>query len=671
MPVTRAAARRRIEQLRRELDEHNYRYHVLARPTVSDREFDALLAELARLEDEHPGFASPDSPTRRVGGEPLAEFVTVEHLVPMLSLDNTYSYDELRRFDERVRRAVANAVYLVQLKIDGVAVSLRYEDGRLVRAATRGDGVQGDDITGNVRTIRSLPLRLREHRPGFASFEVRGEVYLSRRRFEEINRERDEEGEPAFANPRNAAAGTLKLLDPKAVARRGLDCFIHTSIGPPDRECNSDREALAVLTGLGFRVVPESVVLPDIEAVIAHCEGWAGRRRELPFDVDGMVIKLDRYADRLELGETSRSPRWAVAYKYPPEEREAVVRAIELNVGRTGAVTPVAVMSPVVLSGTTVTHATLHNFDELERLDVRVGDTVLVHKAGEIIPQVLKVVKEKRPRRARRFPRPAGCPVCGDALFRESEEVALRCVNASCPAMLRGRLLHFAGRGAMDIEGLGEKLVEQLVRNRLVASIADLYELKPDQLAGLERMGERSAAGLLAALAASKERPLAHLLYGLGIRHVGVHAARLLVRRFGSMAALGAAPAVEIADVQGIGPVVAESVRNFFADRKNCELVDRLRRAGLKLEGEPAVGPQPLAGKRFVLTGTLSTMTRERATELVVSLGGSVSASVSRKTDYVVAGDAPGTKLDKARQLGVMVLDESAFLNKVRSPDDG
>lgn len=658
--VNRSQARRRIESLRQELDEHNRRYYVLAQPTVSDREYDERLRELAGLEAAYPEFASPESPTQRVGGEPLAEFATVTHRLPMLSLDNTYSYEELREFDGRVRKAVAKPVYLAGLKIDGVAVSLRYEGGRLALAATRGDGTRGDDITVNIRTIRSVPLVLRQERSGFREFEVRGEVYLPRRRFEAINRERDEEGLPPFANPRNAAAGTLKLLDPGEVAKRGLDCCIHTIPVPPARESVSDHEVLAVLTELGFRVVPGRV-LPDIEAVIEYCESWVGRRHELDFDVDGVAVKLDRFPDREELGATGKSPRWAVAYKYPPEERETVVREIELNVGRTGAVTPVAVMDPVPLSGTTVTHATLHNFAELERLDVRIGDTVLVHKAGEIIPQVLRVAKDRRPRGARKYRRPEACPACSAPLFREGEEVAWRCVNASCPAMLKARLLHFAGRSAMDIEGMGEKLVDQLVRSGLVRSIADLYRLEPGQLVGLERMGEKSAANLCAAIDRSRERPLSRALFGLGIRHVGAQAARLLVRRFGSVTALAGAAAEAIAEQPGIGPKVAESVRNFFADRENRELVERLRAVGLRLEEGVAVGPRPLAAKKFVLTGALEGFTREQATELVLALGGSVSSSVSKKTDYLVAGSAPGSKYDKARELGVTILDEAGF----------
>jgi DNA ligase (NAD+) len=655
--VNRTAAKAEVERLRAELVEHNYRYYVLDRPTITDTEFDKLLARLAELEAEFPDLVTPDSPTQRVGGEPIEGFATVSHDPPMLSLDNTYSYDELREFDARVRKVVPRPGYIVQQKIDGVAVALRYSGGSLERAATRGDGALGDDVTANVRTISTVPLRLRGR---LGDFEVRGEVYLSRRRFAAINAERDEEGLPVFANPRNAAAGTLKLLDPRQVRRRRLDCFVHT-VPRPIAGLATDRAVLEALAEAGFAVVPGSDVLPDIDAVIAYCEEWAGKRRDLPYDVDGMVVKLDRFGDREELGMTGKSPRWAVAYKYAPEEAETVVRDITVNVGRLGTVTPVAVMDPVFISGTTVTHSTLHNADEVKRLDIRVGDTVRIHKAGEIIPQVLAVLKEKRPKGTKAFRMPRKCPACRTKLVREAEEVAWRCVNASCPAQIKARLLHFAARGAMDISGLGEKLVEQLTGRDLVCNIADIYALRREQLLELERMGEKSADNLLAGIEASKARPFARVLYGLGIRHVGTHAARLLVAQFGSMAALREAGREAIAGVSGVGDVVAESVTNFFADEENVELVERLERAGVRMTERAAAGPKPLAGRKFVLTGTLEGFTREAATELILGLGGSVASSVSKKTDYVVAGASPGSKLDRARELGVTVLDEAGF----------
>ncbi len=657
-----------MRRLAAEIEEHNYRYYVLAQPTISDAEFDRMMRRLAELEQEFPDLVAPDSPTRRVGGEPLTEFATVVHRTPMLSLDNTYSYDELREFDERVRRVVAEPEYLVQQKIDGVAVSLRYRSGRLEQAATRGDGLRGDDITANVRTISSVPLRLRsvEFRCP-QEFEVRGEVYLSRERFAKLNEEREAEGLPVFANPRNAAAGTLKLLDPRQVRLRRLLCFVHTVPNGQQtttggwRMSESDSEVLSALGQMGFAVVPENRLFDDIEAVIQYCDEWKTKKSALPYDVDGMVVKLNRFRDREELGTTEKSPRWAVAYKYPPEEKETKVRRIFVNVGRLGTVTPVAELEPVVLSGTTVTHSTLHNMDEVERLDIREGDTVLVHKAGEIIPQVIKVVIDPGHNRRQKFKMPTACPSCGTKLFREQDEVAWRCVNASCPAQLTARLVHFASRQALDIEGLGWKLAEQLVQAGMVHSFADLYELTLDKLVGLERMGEKSAKNLLAGLEASKSRPFARVLFGLGIRHVGIHAARLLATHFGSMERLRAARPEEIAGVPGVGSAVAESLGHFFSDRENVVLVERLARAGLAMAGPAAHGPKPLAGKKFVLTGTLSGLTREAATELILALGGTVSSSVSKRTDYVVVGKDPGSKYDKARALEVRVLDEAEF----------
>jgi DNA ligase (NAD+) len=677
MLLTKAKARAEIVRLSRELSEHNYRYYVLAQPTISDFEYDQLLKRLEQLEQEFPDLVQPDSPTRRVGGEPLKEFASVTHDPPMLSLDNTYSYDELRDFDTRVKKVVPAPVYLVQQKIDGVAVSLRYEGFTFVRGATRGDGTRGDDITANLQTVNSVPLRLRHEQKGFERFEVRGEAYMPRREFERINAEREEEGLATFANPRNATAGTLKLLDPKQVPKRRLDCFVHT-VPRRIEGIPTDHEVLVALKELGFRTAPESRLFSNMDEVIAYCDGWQPRRHDLPYDIDGMVVKVDRFSDREELGMTEKSPRWAVAFKYPPEEAETEVLKIYFNVGRLGTVTPVAEVGQVFISGTNVTHSTLHNMDEVERLGIRVGDKVVIHKAGEIIPQILRVVPDKGHSRRTKVAIPEKCPACGTKLFKEADEVAWRCVNASCPAQLKARLLHFGSRAAMDIEGTGEKLVEQLVETGMVKSIADLYELSTDTLLGLERMGEKSAAGLLAGIELSKTRPFTRLLFGLGIRHIGIHAARLLVLAFGSWdrlreAAAGdgetakdaknakARKAEEIASVPGVGPVVAESFRNFLADRENVRLVERLQAAGLQFEEKTAGGPKPLAGKKFVLTGTLEHYSREQAAELIVSLGGSVASSVSKKTDFVVAGASPGSKHDRARELGVKILDEKEF----------
>ncbi|MEO0071538.1 MAG: NAD-dependent DNA ligase LigA [candidate division WOR-3 bacterium] len=658
--MTRAQAKAEIERLRREIEEHNYRYYVLAQPIISDYEFDQLMKRLEELEKQFPEFITPDSPTQRVGGEPLKEFATVTHEIPMLSLDNTYNYQELREFDQRVRKVVSKPVYLVQQKVDGVAVALRYENFRFVLGATRGDGLHGDDITLNLRTINSIPLRLRKEEKGFERFEVRGEVYLSRQEFVRLNEEREEEGMPVFANPRNAAAGTLKLLDPREVKRRKLDCFIHTVPKPP-KGYTRDSETIAMLKEMGFKITPPSVLFDGIEGVIEYIEKWQAEKAHLPYDVDGMVVKLDRYSDREELGTTEKSPRWAVAFKYPPEEKETVVKRIFVNVGRLGTVTPVAELEPVFLSGTTVTHSTLHNMDEVARLDIREGDTVVVHKAGEIIPQVLRVVKEKRPPGTKKFKMPEHCPVCHTRLFKEKDEVAWRCVNASCPAQLVARILHFGSRQAMDIEGLGQKLVEQLVKKGLVKDFADLYALTIEQLVELERMGKKSAENLLHALEASKSRPFARVLFALGIRHIGIHVARLLTQHFGSIDRLLKAKEEEIGQVSGLGPAVAQSLKNFFADKENLKLIERLKRVGLQFAEKTALGPKPLAGKKFVLTGTLEGFTREEATERILALGGIVTSSVSKNTDYVVVGREPGSKYDKARALGVKIIDEKEF----------
>jgi len=679
--LTSAKAQTEITRLSRELSEHNYRYYVLAQPSISDYEYDQMLKRLQALEQEFPDLARPDSPTRRVGGEPLKEFTSVSHDPPMLSLDNTYSYDELREFDTRVRKVVPTPVYLVQQKIDGVAVSLSYDEFAFIRGATRGDGTTGDDITTNLVTVNSVPLKLREERKGFERFEVRGEAYMPRREFERINAEREEEGLATFANPRSATAGTLHLLDPKLVRKRRLDCFVHTVPRRIERIA-TDHEVLDALKELGFKTAPESRLFTGIDEVIAYCDGWQAHRHDLPYDIDGMVIKVDRFGDREELGMTEKSPRWAVAYKYPPEEAETKVLKIYFNVGRLGTVTPVAEVGQVFISGTNVTHSTLHNMDEVERLDIRVGDTAVIHKAGEIIPQILRVVPDRGHGRRTKVAIPEKCPACGTKLFKEADEVAWRCVNASCPAQLKARLLHFGARAALDIEGLGEKLVEQLVSTGLVKNLADLYELNLEKLVELERMGEKSAQGILAGLEASKSRPFTRVLYGLGIRHVGIHAARLLAQAFGSWDRLREAAAGdgttakdaknvkgkkvdEIAMVPGVGPVVAESFRHFLADKENVALVERLRAAGLRFEEKTAGGPRPLAGKKFVLTGTLEQQSREQATELVLSLGGSVSSSVSKKTDYVVAGASPGSKYDRAKELGVKIISEAEFVKLV------
>ncbi len=666
--MTKEEAKKKIEKLRQEIHFHNYRYYVLNDPVISDYEYDMLLKRLEELERKFPEFITPDSPTQRVGGEPLEEFTTITHEIPMLSLDNTYSYEELKEFDQRVKKIVNKPEYIGELKVDGVGVSLRYKEGVFFQGATRGDGIHGDDITTNLKTIKSLPLRLLTNEKDLLNLEVRGEVFITKKQFQEMNKEREEEGEPLFANPRNACAGSLKLLDPREVAKRKLDIFIHTVPKPPTKKYTSDLMVLKRLSEIGFRVIPHSPPLPTIDDVISFCEEWKEKREELPYEVDGIVIKIDKFSQREELGETIKSPRWAVAYKYPPKQATTKVKKIYIQVGRTGALTPVAEFEPVLLSGTTVTHATLHNFDELRRKDVRIGDTVIIEKAGEIIPQVVKVIKEKRVGKEKEFPIPKNCPVCHGMVVKERDEVAYRCVNASCPAQIKRRIEHFASRKAMDIENLGKKVVDLLVEKGLTNDFADIYFLKSkkEELLKLERMGEKSVQNLLDAIEASKKRPFYRLLYALGIRHVGIGVAQILANHFPSIDDLAKAPLERLSSITGIGPIIGESIKNFFSDKNNLALIAKLKKAGVQLTEEKR--EKPLQGKTFVITGTLKNFTREKAHELITSLGGSVSPSVSKKTNFLVCGTDPGSKLEKARSLGVKVISEEEFL-KLTSPE--
>ncbi|HUP21191.1 MAG TPA: NAD-dependent DNA ligase LigA [Gemmatimonadota bacterium] len=656
-----AAARARA--LRREIDEHNRRYHVLDAPSVSDAEFDALLRELVELEARWPELAAPDSPTSRVGGAPLDVFPRVEHSVPMLSLDNVYGAEELAAWRDRLLRALGEPEtpldWVAELKIDGLSISLVYEDGVLVRGATRGDGTTGEDVTPNLRTIREIPLRLDGAPAGRVI--VRGEVYMTRSGLARLNEEREEAGEAPFANPRNAAAGGVRQLDSRITASRPLRFFGYTLLGVDDLDRQS--RALERLAEWGVPVNPEWRRCESFDELVAHCLEWQERRHSLDYEIDGVVIKVDDLERQAELGWTSKHPRWAVAYKFPAEEATTKVVSILVTVGRTGKLTPTAVLEPVEVSGVTVQMAGLHNEDEVRRKDVRAGDTVVVARGGEVIPQIVRVVKEERPRGARRFSMPKRCPACGSEVVRPEGEVAHRCLNASCPSQLRERLLHWAGRGAMDVDGLGDKLARQLVERGLVRDLADLYELDHATLMGLERMGNLSASNLLAALERSKSRGFRRTLYGLGIRFVGDTVAAALARAFPSMRALEAASREELEAVEGIGPRVAESVREFFEREENRRLVERLREHGVELErkGAPAPAGGPLAGQTFVLTGSLEGYTRGAARAAIEAAGGRVTGSVSKKTDAVVAGAEPGSKLDRARELGVTVLDEAAF----------
>jgi DNA ligase (NAD+) len=659
----------RIADLRARIRHHEERYYVLNDPEISDAEFDLLVKELEALERERPDLVTPDSPTQRVGGRPVEGFDSVVHQVPMLSLDNSYDDEELAAFDERLRRALADAgveaaepAYVAELKIDGLSISLTYQDGLLVRGVTRGDGYRGEDVTSNVRTIRAIPLSLPGRVAG--AVEVRGEVYLPRAAFERINREREEREEPVFANPRNAAAGTMRNLDPSAVARRGLSAFTYQLIGPPGTVPGLHSDALARMREWGLPVEPHWRRCTGVEALRAYCAEWREARHALPFDTDGVVVKLDDVALRERAGTTSKFPRWAIAFKFPAEQATTRLLRIEVNVGRTGAVTPYAVLEPVRLSGSTIQLATLHNEQEVARRDIRPGDVVLVEKGGEVIPKVVRPVLSLRGPDVTPWQMPRECPACATPLHRPEGEAVWRCLNSACPARLRRSLEHFASRRAMNIEGLGEALVDQVVTAGLVRDFADLYRLTADQLESLDRMGKKSARNLLDEIAKSKSADPWRLLYGLGIRYVGERVAQVLVRAFGSIEAIEDAAAEQLQSVGDIGPVVARSVREHFDERANRALVQRLREAGVRTVGEPAGDRRPgaLAGRTFVLTGTLSSMSRDDAAAAIEALGGKVASSVSRKTSFLVVGADAGSKLDRARDLGVATLDEQAFL---------
>ena len=672
----------RIAELRDLIRHHEERYYIQNAPEISDEEFDRLLHELERLEADYPDLVSADSPTQRVAGRPIEGFATVEHLVPMLSLDNAYNEEELRAFDERVRRGAglgaAPVGYVAEMKIDGLSIALTYENGRLVRGATRGDGVRGEEVTANVRTIRAIPLSLRG--APRSRLEVRGEVYLPRASFEKMNRAREEAGEPLFANPRNAAAGTMRNLDPSLVSKRGLSSFtyqIMMSVSEA-RTLATHAEMLTAMRDWGLPVEQHWRRCDSIDEVIAFCTEWADKRQALDFDTDGVVIKVDDLSLRERLGATAKFPRWATAFKFPAQQAHTRLRKIDVNVGRTGAVTPFAELEPVVVAGSTISMATLHNAEDIARKDIREGDTVVIEKAGDVIPKVVAPILSLRPPDSQPWTMPTTCPECGSVLVRDEEEVVWRCDNLSCPARIRRSLEHFASRSAMNIEGLGASLVDQLIEQGLVRDFADIYHLDAAQLENLvvaprEPRSDRAVPrklgkvgrNVVEQIARSKQNDLSRLIYALGIRHVGEKAATTLARYFRQMDRIVDASAEELQSAPEIGPVVAESVRSFAMEPRNRELVKRLEAAGVNMRTslpEPAVEQAlPLTGKTVVLTGTLATMTREQATEALERLGAKVSGSVSKKTTYVVAGSDAGTKLEKARRLGVEVLDEDAF----------
>jgi DNA ligase (NAD+) len=661
-----ASIKKEVEQLREKLRYHEYRYYVLDDPEISDAAYDRMMNRLKELEGAHPELVTPDSLTVRVGGAPREGFSTVKHARPMLSLDNAFSYDALREWDRRVREGSGQEKieYIAEHKFDGLSISLQYEDGVLVRGVTRGDGTTGEDVTPNVKTIRSIPLRVDaavlKKKKLARSFEVRGEVMMTRKAFEALNRKQEEIGGKIFVNARNSAAGAVRVLDPAITAARRLDFFAYYLLVDGKVPFAKHSESLQALKQLHFRASDDWKLCAGIEAVTAYCDEWDAKREKLPYEIDGVVIKVNSIPIQNELGYTSKAPRWAIAYKYPARQETTVVNDIIVQVGRTGALTPVAVLEPVRVGGVTVSRSTLHNMDEIERLGLQIGDTVLIERAGEVIPHVLKVLKEGKHRKP--FKMPKNCPECGSAIHHVEGEVAYRCVNAACPAKRKESLLHFAGRHAMNIDGLGDKIVDQLVDKGLVKDVADLYSLKLEEIAGLERMAEKSAQNLLDEIEASKKTSLARLIYALGIQFVGERTGQLLAEHFSSLEELAAAKEEQLIEVPEVGPKVAASIAEFFSEPANLKLIKKLNKAGVHPTAEKRkVKSDKFAGKSFVFTGGLAKRSREEAGELVQQHGGKVSGSVSKKTDYVVVGTDPGSKYDKAKELGVTILSESEF----------
>jgi DNA ligase (NAD+) len=658
---------KKIEKLRDEIRHHEYRYYVLDDPEISDLEFDRLMHRLQELEREHPELTTPDSPTQRVGGQPAEEFPKVRHSTPMISLDNTYSVEELKDFDRRVRELSGRAKveYVGELKLDGLSMALTYEKGVLAHGVTRGDGMEGEDVTPNVKTIRSVPLKVDTSKlvtiGSPRRFEVRGEVIMTRKAFEQLNAQREAAGEPKFANPRNSAAGTMRQLDPRIVAERKLDMYLYYLQVNGVEPLREHAKTLDALANMGFKVNPHRRLCRSFEELLDYIQEWGSKRDSLEYEIDGIVVKVNDTRLWQELGTTAKSPRWAAAYKYPARQATTRVLEIRAQVGRTGTLTPVADLEPVDVGGVTVSHATLHNMDEIDRLGVKIGDTVLIQRAGEVIPQVVKVVKPASD--GRQFRMPKKCPVCGGDVYRTEGEVAYRCVNAACPAQLKESLLHFAGRRAMDIDGLGDALVDQLVDKGMVRDVGDLYGLTHAQVANLERMADKSASNLLEEIENSKKAELARVIFAIGIRFVGERTAQFLADHFGSLDKLAAASEEELCQVEEVGPRIAESIVEFFREKQNRTVLEKLRKAGLQLEQKKVRKAEGnLAGKQFVLTGTLPHYSRDDAGRMIEEAGGRVTGSVSKKTDYVVVGSEPGSKLDKARTLGVKMIDEAGFL---------
>ncbi|MDD6188941.1 MAG: NAD-dependent DNA ligase LigA [Clostridiales bacterium] len=655
-------AKAEIEKLRKELNEHNHKYYVLDEPSISDFEYDALMRRLIELEEENPELVTPDSPTQRVGGAAVSGFEQVIHEVPLESLNDVFSDDELKAFYEKIEQSVAQPEFTVEPKIDGLSMALIYENGVFVRGATRGDGRVGEDVTENLRTIRSIPLTIPD---APETLIVRGEVYMPRKVFEELNAEREVRGEKLFANPRNAAAGTMRQLDPQVVSSRKLDILVFNVQYVKGKDFTTHTETLEYLKACNFKIIPYKIVSNYADcADVIHNIGE--HRDEYEYGIDGAVVKVNSLPERGRLGSTAKAPRWAAAYKYPPEKKETVVKDIVVQVGRTGVLTPKAVFDPVRLAGTTVTYATLHNQDVIDALDVRIGDTVLVQKAGEIIPEVLEVIKEKRPEGTVPYKLPEFCPVCSSPVSRDEDGAAIRCTGAECPAQQLRNIVHFASKGAMDIDGLGESLAKNLIDSGLISTAADLYELEAQSVSMLERMGKKSAENLIAAIEKSKSAGLARLLYALGIRQVGEAAAKLLARRFGDMDALKAATAEELTNINDVGATTAEYIISWFANPQSEHLLSRLKAAGVSMTAVEDRVDSRFEGMTFVLTGTLSSYTRDEAKAIVESLGGKVSGSVSKKTTVVLAGESAGSKLTKATELGIRIIDEAEFAEMIK-----
>lgn len=670
MKMEKHQAKQRIEELRAQINEHDYQYYVLARPTVSDYDYDMMMKALEALEAEFPEFDSPTSPSKRVSGEPTKNFPVVKHRKPMISLSNTYNEEEIRDFDRRVKSLLEpeeSFEYVCELKIDGVAMSLIYEDGKLLRGVTRGDGEQGDEVTNNVKTIRSLPMEVRSDDDRLMNIEVRGEIYYPKDKFDKMNEARIAAGEAPYANPRNTAAGTLKRQDSQIVAKLPLRMFCYY-LDPQDtgHSIETHFEAINHLKKMRFPTNPNSRLCKTVDDVIAYWQEWGAKKNDLPYEIDGVVVKVNRFEQQERLGATAKSPRWAIAFKFATEQARTKLLDIQWQVGRTGAVTPVAHLEPVLLLGTTVSRASLHNIDEIERLDVRIGDAVIIEKGGEIIPKIIRPLVENRPDGLPSYQAPEHCPVCNTALIRPPDEVALVCPNLRCAAQVAGVISHFASRKAMDIEGLGEKAVELLLENELISDYGDLFYLDPEAVSGLERMGEKSAANLLQGIEDSKSRPLSRFIFALGIRYVGEGAAKLLAGHFHSIDKMQIADEAEIAEIDGIGEKTAASIKAFFSQPETLTVLEKLRQAGVPFEEAPPEVSGDLderfAGKTFVFTGTLHQLKRSEAAEKVEARGAKSSGSVSKKTDYLVAGESAGSKLTKAQKLGVTILTEEEFL---------